>query len=168
MFTGLRLAILSACLIWSAFDLLTGRPTWFLPLLGAAFLAVGHFRSVTVPLAFRAARKGDLQKAQHLLSKTKRPDQLSGQSRAYLEWTRGMIAVGGGDFTLARQALDRAIDGKLRTSNDRCLVLASLAGVCSELGEHRDARAHMAAARSLPRKPEAEAFLEEVLASMDI
>ncbi len=157
-----RLLIITACLVWGVFDLAAGQPTGYLFLTGAAFIALGHVRYGTVPLAVRAAKKGDLNKAERLLSQTAAPHRLSSQSRAYYDWLQGMIAAEKDDFSTAKRALERSLRGKLRTDNDRSLVLGLLASVCNESGNREDAHTYLAAARSLPRRPEADAVLDEI------
>jgi hypothetical protein len=73
-----------------------------------------------------------------------------------------MIAAEKDDFSTAKRALERSLRGKLRTDNDRSLVLGLLASVCNESGNREDAHTYLAAARSLPRRPEADAVLDEI------
>ena len=96
----------------------------------AAILLIGHFRNGPIRPALMALNKGRMEEAKTLVNSVRYPHLLSAQSRAYYHWIRGILAANDpADLTFAEKELLLAINGSLRTSNDRCLAMASLAEV---------------------------------------
>jgi hypothetical protein len=63
MFTPLaRLLLVSAAVALGGREIASGRPWGWALMTGAALLALGYFRYGTIWLAFRAYRRGDLER----------------------------------------------------------------------------------------------------------
>lgn len=59
----------------------------------------------------------------------------------------------------AKTAFAAAIDGRLRTGNDRALTLGMLAATDLEIGDRESAAAHLQLARTLAAKSQVSQFL---------
>ena len=116
-------------------------------LVAAACLVFGYFRYGTIWLAFQAVRKGKFKLAEKLIGKVFDPNSLNPQSRAYYHWVHGMLALKHGDLNRARDFLDLAATGKLRTSNDRSMVACTLTQIALAKGDRVAAEEQLQKAR---------------------
>lgn len=136
------------------------------PLLAAGLLAFGHFRYGTVWLAFRALRKGDMDRADALLEKVADPNRLNAQCRAYYDWIKGVVSTARGELDQARQHLESAVGGALRTSTDRSVALCCLAEVAAKSGDEDEAREILDSARAEPHAPSVDPIISKVESMM--
>lgn len=137
-------------------------------LLCAAILTYGYFGYGTVWLAFRAARKGKVKRAAKLLAKTRFPGWLNAQNRAYYRWLRGLIELDRGNTDQAREHLLAALNGKLRTTNDRCLVACALAALALDTGDTEGAKGFLERAKKEPHRNAAEKVLKGIEAKTQV
>jgi predicted Zn-dependent protease len=131
-------------------------------LIAACSLAYGYFRYGTVWLAFRALRAGHAGRARALLDQVAFPDYLRSQDRAYYEMLRGLLAREKEEWATAREHLQRALEGDLRTANNRSMVECALAEALLNCGESTAAREHLELARRHDHKTEMAAAIREV------
>jgi hypothetical protein len=133
MFTPrVRFLIIVVAIIFGCVELSRGDRSAYLPFTGAALLIIGHFRYGPIRPAFLALQRGQFDTARKLVGSIRYPSLLSAQSKAYFHWLRGALAtLEPVDVTVAERELQLAVDGKLRTSNDRCIVTAALAEIAS-------------------------------------
>lgn len=157
-----RFLLVAACVLYGVWSLQAGRETWIVPFLAAGLLAWGYFRHGTVWLAFRAARRGDFDRSGRLIAKVREPERLTDQNRAYYHWIRGMLALERGDLAPAREHLETAGRGKLRTANDRSIVACQTAEVCARLGDRAAAQVYLTNARAQPHKPQVDELIAKV------
>ena len=133
MFTPrVRFLIIVVAIIFGCVELNRGDRSAYLPFTGAALLIFGHFRYGPIRPAFLALQRGQFDTARKLVESIRYPNLLSAQSRAYFHWLRGALAtLEPVDLSVAERELQLAVDGKLRTSNDRCVATAALAEIVS-------------------------------------
>jgi outer membrane PBP1 activator LpoA protein len=162
-----RLVLILTGLALGSWMILSGQAIGAPFLVAAAMLIWGHFRYGTVWLAWRAAKRGDLAKAHELLGKIRSPDKLTPQSRAYYHWLTGCIAAENDQPALAQRNLGLAASGRLRTENDRSIVLCQMARICLDQGEPDAARGHLAAARAIVQKDAVSQMIEEIQARLE-
>ena len=100
------------------------------PLYVAAFiLMITHFIFGTVWAAFSELKKGNIDKADHLFDKIKRPDFLTKQHRAYYHFGKGMIALQRKQLPEGDKHLKEALSIGLRTDKDMALANLNLAHI---------------------------------------
>lgn len=164
MFTPLARAILiliSCLLIAYGFHTDHWITYWTLPV--PVLFAVGYFRYGTVWLAFRAMRKGHIDRVRRLVAQIKWPSFLNSQHRAYLHWLKGSLALADGDATGACGLLQCALHGKLRTSNDRSLVACTLAELAVAKDDNASAREFLDLACSEPHRQQ----VDDIIAKLE-
>ncbi len=110
---------------------------------------IGYFRSGTVWLAFRAFRKGQVDRAGRLINHIPYPDWLSAQFQAYYHWMRGTMELQAHQPKAAVEHLQRSFEGRLRTSNARSGVAATMVQAWIEIGDLDQAKAALSMAREL-------------------
>ncbi|MEQ1911713.1 MAG: hypothetical protein ABMA15_23040 [Vicinamibacterales bacterium] len=159
-----RIAVMTVAAALGTWRWWTGDPTgaWFL--VAAALLAYGHFRYGTVWLAFRALRKGDVDRAGSFLNQVARPGMLSPESRAYYFMVFGLVAASRGQLGEAESALRKALALPLRTENDRALVEVALAELLVTSTSPNEARELLALAAGRATKPVVSKEVERVTA----
>jgi ATP/maltotriose-dependent transcriptional regulator MalT len=106
--------------------------------------------------------RGNSTRARALLRTIADPTKLHRQHQAYWSFLHGMLAAEDGDLRTAEAHLFTAVEGALRTQNDRCLALAGLAEVKARLGEVDAATGLLDRARQTPHKPQAEGILDRL------
>jgi tetratricopeptide (TPR) repeat protein len=148
-----RIVVILVCTLAAAFAWQAGFPRWWLLLLAALAFTVGHWRGGPIWLAARAARRGDLARVAELLNEVRRPQILAPQQRAYFHYYAGLVHADRGELAAARENLQIAAAGKLRTPNDRSLVLLQLAELALATGDRDAARKYLEEAGRLRHKP---------------
>ena len=164
MFTPLvRLLLIAFLLIIGGIRYAQDRPLGALvAAAGVAFLTYDYFRAGTVWLAFRALRDENLPRAERFIGQVRRPQYLSPRNLAYYFWVQGALAAQRGDLGPARRQLALAFQGRLRTTNDRCVVACCLADLAIRAGDPEAARAHLGQARALRHRPALEPVIQEL------
>lgn len=132
-----------------------------------AMFVIGYFRYGPIRPAFMAMVNGDLEFARSQSEAIRFPQWLSAQSQAYLHWIKGVLAMHDGDLDTAESQMQLAIDGKLRTSNDRCVATTVLARIAAKKNEMERAKQLLAEAEQIPHKPKAKIVLDEVKAEFE-
>lgn len=157
----LRLALIFLAGALAVMELSQQQPSGFLFLGAAALLAWGYFRHGTVYAACAAYRRGQLERARKLLARVRDPGALTAQDRAYYHWLSGILASGT-ELSSARKSLEEALEGALRTQNDRSLAHCHLAIILAQQGEKDGARGHLSRARELGHRPEVAELIRQV------
>lgn len=101
---------------------------WFL-YVAAFILLMTHFLFSNVSAAFIALRKGNIDNAEELIYRIKKPEWLLKQHRAYYHFTKGMIALQRNSSQEAKFDLREALNLGLRTSTDKALATLNLANL---------------------------------------
>ena len=140
-----------------------GKYPWATPcfLLGA-YMIWGYTRYGTVRLAYHAARTGDTARATRLLKMIPKPALLSARSLAYYLWIRGAVEADQGNVEEARNYLLGALNGPLRSANDRCVVACTLVEIALKSGDKAAATEFLERARSEPHNDAAEEMLQKL------
>jgi len=164
MFTlPLRIAIVVASASYGVYELLHGDQLGYLWLAAAVFFVVGYFRYGPIRPAFKALQRGQFKRAERLVATVKFPNLLSGQFRAYFHWIHGVLAAqDDNNFVLAEEQMRLAIDGALRTSNDRCLATAALAQIFAQSDDSERAKQLLADAEQIPHKDSTSTYLKKL------
>lgn len=167
MFTfSIRMILVAATACVGAYRLSSGNQDGAMLLVASGLLVYGHFRYGTVWLAYRAARAGKFERAGQLLSQISRPSILSSQMRAYYEFVHGAVAANSDRNEQAEQHFRNALQFKLRTDNDRCVVEINLAELLAQRGALDEARELVASARTRHCNPQVAAIVETVAESV--
>ena len=119
----------------------------------AAIVVWGHWRYGSVFAAWQALLRGDRDKARRLLAGTPRPTFLARRHRAYYHWVRGLLLTHDGETGAAREHLERALAGPLRSSSNEALLRAQLAELEIGAGRWTAAEHHLRAAHGLRARP---------------
>lgn len=127
----------------------------------------GYVRYGAIRPAFFAMRRGKLELARKHLQSIRFPTLLSAESKAYYHWIQGVLAAeDASQLEWAEDELQRAISGKLRTSNDRCLALATLAQIVASRGGTTRAGQILTQAQQTPHRAATARLLEELSATL--
>ena len=129
-----RFLLIVASVAFGGYQLYRGSVAGWFYLLAAALLTYGHFRYGPVWLAFRNARRGNLDRARRLLAQVKDPRLLSPGQRAYFELSSALVAADLKNKQAAENHLRLALEQRLRTHNDRALAEVFLAELLIERG----------------------------------
>lgn len=129
MFTPLvRIFLISAALCLGIYLSYTQRLIdGLVPFVAGLVLLWSHFRCHSVWLAFKALKRGDLKRADNLTGQIQFPNALNKEHLAYYHWIRGACMANQGNLEAAEKHFCAALEGKLRTPNDRAIVAISLA-----------------------------------------
>jgi len=112
-------------------------------LLAAGLFTYGYFKYGTVYAAFQQLKKENFDKAEKLISKIKRPNNLSKQQKGYYHFTTGIIAAEKNELDFAKSELTKAIEIGLRANNDTSIVLLNLANIDYERKEFNSAEEYL-------------------------
>ncbi|MEN8375164.1 MAG: hypothetical protein ABFS34_06920 [Gemmatimonadota bacterium] len=127
----------------------------------AAFAFVwGHWRYGSVFAAWQALLKEDREGARRLLAGTPRPAFLAPRHRAYYHWVRGLLLVHERETGAAREHLEAALGGPLRSSSNEALLRAQLAELEIGAGRWSAAERHLRAAHGMRARPGVASILE--------
>jgi len=119
----------------------------------AAIVVWGHWRYGSVFAAWQALLRDDRDRARRLLAGTPRPRFLARRHRAYYHWVRGLLLTHDGETGAAREHLERALAGPLRSSSNEALLRAQLAELEIGAGRWSAAEHHLRAAHGLRARP---------------
>ncbi|HSM36289.1 MAG TPA: hypothetical protein VK837_07830 [Longimicrobiales bacterium] len=140
--------------------------------IGAIFAAAallvlwGHWRYGSVFAAWQALLKEDRDKARRLLAGTPRPAFLARRHRAYYHWVRGLLLAHEGETGAAREQLESALSGPLRSSSNEALLRAQLAELEIGAGRWSAAERHLLAAHGLRARPGVAAIVDGLAAEL--
>lgn len=124
-----------------------------LTILAAGLIGYGYFKYGTVYAAFQQLKKGNIDKAEKLISKIRNPNNLSKQQKSYYHFTTGIIASEKNEFDLSKSELIKALEIGLRTKNDTSIVLLNLANVEYERKELPSAKEYLNELKNYDLKP---------------
>jgi hypothetical protein len=128
----------------------------------SALLFIDALRNSSVWYGFTAFRRGDLATVSHALQQVRWPQLLSPQSLAYYNWLKGVKEVADQRYAAAKVHLLVAINGALKTQNDRTLLHCLLAEIALQEGEGDTARKHLALASALEHHPEVNRIIQSL------
>ncbi|MFT5303015.1 MAG: hypothetical protein ACI814_003832 [Mariniblastus sp.] len=154
-----RILIFIVALTYSVYELVTGTGMGYVAIAAALWLAAGYIRYGPIRPAFIALYQGKFDRARRLAESIKFPSLLSQQSQAYFHWIHGVLAFNDGDYLNADIRMRQAIAGNLRTSNDKCIAIATLAQIVAKNGQLDEANQILDDAILIPHKDETGAFL---------
>lgn len=118
---------------YGIYKLANAEQSGFIFLAAAGLVAMGYFRYGSIRPAFMAMRRGDIEAARKHVETIRFPTLLSAESRAYLHWVNGVIAAQNPEgLRYAEEQMRLAIDGHIRTSQDRCIATATLAYIVAK------------------------------------
>ncbi len=163
-----RIFIVVITSAYGVYKLSNGDQFGYIYLAVAAIFVVGYFRYGPIRPAFIAMRRGQFDIAQQLIATIKFPKLLSAQSRAYFHWINAVLATQEPEkLRYAEQQIRLAIDGALRTSNDRCLATATLAHIVAQSSNLDRARQILADAEKMPHKENVSDYLNKLKAEFE-
>lgn len=162
-----RIILIVFALAYGVGQLMDGHPSGFLFLVAAMMLTFGYFRHGPIRPAFSALQRGDVATARRLVATIKFPQLLSAQSRSYLHWIHGALAAQDRNFVLAEEQMQSAIDGHLRTPNDRCIAMGTLAHVVAQMDDVNRAKQILENAEQIPHNELAAEYLHSVKAEIE-
>jgi ATP/maltotriose-dependent transcriptional regulator MalT len=162
----IRIALILGCIGFGIYRVVYGDRIGLLLIFAGILYTYGYFRYSSVWLAFRAVRKGDLDRAARLLSQTRNPSSLSSQQRAYFELASGIVAANRGEEEAAERHFRAALHHKLRTENDRCIAEVCLAELLARRGNFDEARELVTQARTRHHKPELAECIDRIATSV--
>jgi hypothetical protein len=159
----IRLLLIASGFLLGIHFLERGQASGWLPIGAAVLLVVGHIRNGTVYWAFQAIRRGgDVERARRRLAHTMFPRLLNAHNRAYHAWLTGGFALHDQEYETARERLEAAFTGRLRTPRDRAGVALTLARLELEIGAGEAARRWVEVARHGLPEAEFEAAVAEL------
>ena len=158
-----RILLILAATAFGTYQLLVGRPIGIAALAAGGLLLFGYFRYGPIRPAFAAVQTGDIERAERLISTIRFPHLLNTQSRAYLHWIKGSLEAGHKDrLASAEDNLLRALDLGVRTSHDRCVLVATIAEVAARRGDLARARKLLDDARGIPHREGASEYIDRL------
>lgn len=122
--------------------------------IASALLFTDVIRNSSIWYGFSAFRRGEMGKVTYALQQVRWPNLLSPQSRAYYNWLKGVKEVADLRYAAAKVHLLVAINGELKTQNDRSLLHCLLAEIAIQEGDSDSAREHLRHAEALEHHPE--------------
>lgn len=153
---ALRDRLLCALVALAVGLLIAGQPLGWLFVAQIVLLAYGYIRYGPMVAAFRAYHACDWSRLERLLGEVRRPAWLRAPERAYFEFLRGVLATVRGDALSARRHLAVVDPARLRTDHIRCVLECYRAEAALSAGDVAAAASHLASARALPHRPEAD------------
>ena len=155
----LRLTAVSACLLAGILRLRAGSPWGWVLLAVAVLLTVNLFLYGSIYTAFHRFKRGNFAGAERAIRQTPFPRLLTPRSRAYRHWILGALAASKEDWNRAAERYHRALEGRLRTPNDRAAAYLGLAQAVLERGDVAAARDFLDQATTTPHRDELDPML---------
>lgn len=144
----LRVLLILASLILGVVALVRGPArAGVLFLTAAAALIYGHYRYGTIWLAFRAYRRGEVERAASLLAQMRPTALLRKRDLAYYHFLRGAIAEQRGEGSVAAGAYANAVQGPRCPPDLRNLSVLRLAHLAADRNDDEGAREYIARIR---------------------
>lgn len=163
----MRLLLALLCSVAALMLALRVNPLAALPLVGAVLLVWDYFRNSGVWIGFRAFRGGNLPRVRRTVEAVRWPALLSGRSRAYFHWLKGVIEAADGRYQAARVHLLLSAAGALRTENDRSLVQCLLAEMALQENDIDRARDHVQMANALAHHATVARIIQSLLSRLE-
>lgn len=148
---------------YGTYQLIGGNSAGFALIAAAGLFVFGYFRYGPIRPAFSALQQGDIERVERLLRTIRFPNLLNSQSRAYLHWINGVLdARHEGKLASAENNLQSALRLGLRTQNDRCMVVATLAELAAKRKDMDKARKMLADAHAIPHNEHATEYIDKL------
>ena len=128
----------------------------------SALLFIDVLRNSSIWHGFAAFRRGDMAAVNYALQQVRWPSLLSPQSLAYYNWLKGVKEVTDERYAAAKVHLLVAINGELKTQNDRSLLHCLLAEIAIQEEEGDTAREHIKHASALEHHPEVDRIIQSL------
>lgn len=96
-------------------------------LIAVVLIVYGYYKYGTVYLAFQEIKKNNYKKAEKLIAKINKPNNLTKGHKSYYHFTKGIIASDKKEWDQGYIELTKALEIGLRTKNDTSIVLLNLA-----------------------------------------
>lgn len=128
--------------------------------------AWGYAHYGTLHAAVAAYRRGDVERTRALLAEVPDAARLTPQSRAYYHWLKGALSIHDGQLEAPKPELELAVQGQLRTENDRCLIYCQLTELALLTKEFPAAREYLQQAQALRHRPPVEGILQALEARL--
>jgi hypothetical protein len=155
--------VICAIILFCGFYILFHRSPLAIPFfLVSVLLCLDVLRNSSVWYGFNAFRRGDLAMVNYALQQVRWPRLLSPQSLAYYNWLRGVKEIAEQRYAAAKVHLLVAINGELKTQNDRSLLHCLLAEIALQEGEGDIAREHIKHAATLEHRPEVNRIIQSL------
>ncbi len=158
----IRLIVSAISLVCSLYITAQLSPFAIIFLVVSALLFIDVIRNSSVWYGFGAFRQGDMARVDYALQQVRWPQLLSPQSHAYYSWLKGVKEVSEQRYAAAKVHLLLAINGKLKTQNDRSLLHCLLAEIALQEGESDTAREHLKHAAALEHHPEVDRIIQSL------
>ncbi|MEN8170693.1 MAG: hypothetical protein ABFS08_10770 [Pseudomonadota bacterium] len=157
-----RLIVSAICLFCSLYIALH-RSAWAIPFfIVSALLLIDVLRNSSVWYGFSAFRRGDITAVNYALQQVRWPQRLSPQSLAYYNWLKGVKDVADQRYAAAKVHLLVAINGDLKTQNDRSLLHCLLTEISLQEEDSDTAREHLKHAAALEHHPEVDRIIQSL------
>ncbi len=155
--------IVSAISMVCCFYITLHRSPWAIPFFAlSAWLFIDALRNSSVWYGFSAFRRGDMASVNYALQQVRWPQLLSPQSQAYYNWLKGVKEVADERYAAAKVHLLVAINGELKTQNDRSLLHCLLAEIAIQEEDSDTAREHLKHAGALEHHPEVNRIIQSL------
>ncbi|MDH5784811.1 MAG: hypothetical protein OEZ16_04285 [Chromatiales bacterium] len=128
----------------------------------AALLFVDAIRNASVWYGFNAFRSNQMGLVNYALQQVRWPQWLSPQSNAYYYWLKGVKEAADGRYAAAKVHLLVAINGELKSQNDRSLLHCLLAEIAIQEEDGESARGHLKHAAALQHHPEVDRIIKSL------
>jgi hypothetical protein len=157
-----RILCALASIVLAILLLRSGKPGGGLLFAVPPLLAWGYVRYGPIAAAFHAYHARDWRRLKRLLSEVRQPEWLRPQDRAYFEFMSGVLAQVRGDVDEARARLSAVDAAHLRNDHMRCVLECRRAEAAITAGDRMAAERHLAGARAIPHRAEANAEIERL------
>ncbi len=160
-FTRLIIAILIT--ISSVFLFISGFIGWgVLAVVIASLFVLFHFKNEMNLLAFYFIRRNKFPKAEAILSKVKRPENMVKSQEAYHYYLLGLSQAQTHQPALAEKSLKKALNTGLRLKSDQAMARLNLAGFYLSKRNKKLAKIHLMEAKKLDTQKMLTAQIKEV------
>jgi len=157
-----RVAPIVISLGFGAYVLLAGRKSGIILIAAGLALLWCHFRFGTVWMSFKALKIGEIDRAKMWIDYIAYPQFLSNQHRSYYHWIKGAIHASRENLDEAEEHLLAAMNGSLRTSNDRSVVAACLADLSLKRGDKESTLKYLEQAKEEQHGEGAETLIRKI------
>lgn len=134
----------------------------FFLLIASGLLIYGYIKYETVFIAFQQIKKGNIKKAEELISKISNPYKLTKTHKSYYYLANGIIALEKQDLEKAKSDLIQSLNIGLRTENDKSIALLNLANIELLKKNYNEASEYIKKVRKLKLKQSIESATNRI------